>query len=82
MGYPYPPNATYTNPLRRPSFSSVNQINNKYQAGRSNIPGQNNNYSKVIQNHALQDRQCLVSGTLDHKPLDVTAASYTVFRGR
>ena len=71
MGYPYPPDATYTNPLRRPSFSSVNQTNNKYQAGRSNIPGQNNNYSNVIQDHALQDRECLVSGTLDHKPMTV-----------
>ena len=71
MGYPYPPDATCTNPLRRPSFSSVNQTNNKYQAGRSNIPGQNNNYSNVIQDHALQDRECLVSGTLDHKPMTV-----------
>ena len=71
MGYPYPPDATCTNPLRRPSFSSVNQTNNKYQAGRSNIPGQNSNYSNVIQDHALQDRECLVSGTLDHKPMTV-----------
>ena len=69
MGYPYPRNATYTNLSRRPPFSSADQTHNKYQAGRSNIPGQNNNYSNVIQNHALKDRQCLVSGTLDHKPI-------------
>ena len=69
MGYPYPRNATYTNASRRPPFSSADQTDNKYQAGRSNIPGQNSNYSNVIQNHALKDRQCLVSGTLDHKPI-------------
>ena len=30
-----------------------------YQARRTNIPGQHNNYSNVIQNHPLQDQQCL-----------------------
>ena len=71
MGYPYPRNATYTNPSRQPPFSSSDQTDNKYQARRSNIPGQNNNYSNVIQNHALQDRQGLVSGTLDSKPISI-----------
>ena len=71
MGYPYPRNTIYTNPSRRPPFSSADQTDNKYQARRSNIPGQNNNYSDVIQNHALKDCQCLVSGTLDHKPITI-----------
>ena len=71
MGYPYPRNVTYTNPSRRPPFSSADQTDNKYQARRSNIAGQNNNYSNVIQNHTLKDRQCLVSGTLDHKPITI-----------
>ena len=70
MDYPYPPDATYTNPSRRPPFSS-NQTDSKYQARRSNIPGQNNNYSNMIQNDALQDRQCLVSGTVDSKPITI-----------
>ena len=69
MGYPCLRNATYTNPSRRPPFSSADQTDNKYQAKKFNIPGQSNNYSNVIQNHALKDRQCLVSGTLDHKPI-------------
>ena len=68
MCYPNPRNAKYTNPSRRPPFSSADQTDSKYQARRSNIPGQNNTYSNVIQNHALKDRQCLVSGTLDQKP--------------
>ena len=71
MGCPYLHNAIYTNPSRRPPFSSADQTDNKYQARRSNIPGQNNNYSDVIQNHALKDCQCLVSGTLDHKPITI-----------
>ena len=81
MGYPYPRNAIYTNPSRRPPFSFANQTDNKYQARRSNIPGQNNNYSNVIQNHALKDRQCLVSDTLDHKPITIlidTGSSITL----
>ena len=71
LSYPYPHNATYTNPLRRPPFSSVDQTGNKDQARRSNIPGQNNNYSNIIQNHVLKDRRCLVSGTLNHKPITI-----------
>ena len=71
MGYPCLRNATYTNPSRRPPFSSADQTDNKYQAKKFNIPGQSNNYSNVIQNHALKDRQCLVSGTLDHKPIAI-----------
>ena len=71
MGYPYPRNTIYTNPSRRPPFSSADQTDNKYQARRSNIPGQNNNYSNVIQNHALKDCQCLVSCTLDHKTITI-----------
>ena len=59
------------NPLRRPPFSSVDQTGNKDQARRSNIPGQNNNYSNIIQNHVLKDRRCLVSGTLNHKPITI-----------
>ena len=69
MGYSYPQDAIYTNPSRRPPFLSVDLNDNKYQARRSNIPGQQNNYSNVIQNHALQDRQCLVSGSLDNKSI-------------
>ena len=69
--YPYPRNATYTNPSWRPPFSSASQTDSKYQARRSNISGQNNNYSNIIQNNALKDRQCLVSGTLDHKPITI-----------
>ena len=38
MGYPYPRNTIYTNPSRRPPFSSANQTD-KCQARRSNIPG-------------------------------------------
>ena len=53
MGYPYPPDATYTNSSRRLPFSSADQTDDKYQTRRSNIPGQNNNYSNVIQNDAL-----------------------------
>ena len=71
MGYPYPWNATYTNPFRRPPFSSADQTDNKYQARGSNISGQKNNYSNVIQSHALKDHQCLASGTLDHKPITI-----------
>ena len=81
MGYPYLLNATYTNLSRRPSFSSTDQPDNKYQARRSNIPGQNNNYSNVIQNHALKDHQFLVSGALDHKPITIlidTGSSITI----
>ena len=91
MGYPYPRNATYTNPSRRLPFSSADQNDSKYQTRRSNIPGQNNNHSNAIQNHALKDRQCLVSGTLDtqtyhdfdryrflYKPLGWTTTTYTV----
>ena len=71
MGYPYSRNASYTNPSQRSPFSSADQTDNKYQARRSNIPGQNNNYSNVIQNHALKDCQCLVSCTLDHKTITI-----------
>ena len=71
MGCPYLHNAIYTNPSRRPPFSSADQTDNKYQAKKFNIPGQSNNYSNVIQNHALKDRQCLVSGTLYHKPIAI-----------
>ena len=49
---------------------------------RSNIPGQNNNYSNVIQNHPLKDHQCIVSGTLDHKPITIlidTGSSISLF---
>ena len=67
----HPRNATCTNPSWRPPFSSASQTDSKYQARRSNISGQNNNYSNVIQNNALKDRQCLVSGTLDHKPITI-----------
>ena len=82
MGYPYLRKATYTNPSRRPPFSSADQTDNKYQARRSNIPDQNNNYSNIIKNHALKDRQCLVSGTLDHKPITIlidTGSSINLF---
>ena len=68
MGYPYPQDAIYTNPSQRPPFPSTDRTDNKYQA-RSNIPGQQNNYSNVIQYHALQDWQCLISGSLDNKPI-------------
>ena len=42
-----------------PPFSSADQTDNKYQARRTSIPGQHNNCSNVIQNHPLQDQQCL-----------------------
>ena len=58
-GYPYPQDATYTSTSRRPFFSSADQTGNKYQPRRTNILGQDNNYSNVIQNHPLQDQQCL-----------------------
>ena len=67
VGYPYPQDAIYTNPSRRPPFPSANQTNSKYQTRRPNTPGQQKTYSNVIQNHALQDRQCLASGSLDNK---------------
>ena len=67
----YPRNATYTYSSRRPPFSSADQTDNRYQVRRSNIPGHNNNYSNIIQNHALKDRQCHVSGTLDHKRITI-----------
>ena len=51
-------------------FPSADQAN-KYQARRSNIPGQHKNYSNVIQNHALQYRQCLVSDNLDNKSITI-----------
>ena len=54
MGYPYPQDATYTSPSWRPPFSSADQIDNKYQTRRTNIPGQHNNYNNVIQNYSLQ----------------------------
>ena len=59
MGYPYPQDTTYSSPSRRPPFSSADQTGNKYQTRRTSIPGQHNNYSNVIQNHPLQDQQCL-----------------------
>ena len=71
MWYPYPQDAIYTNPSRRPPFPSADQTDNKCQARRSNIPGQQHNYSNVTQNHALQDRQCLISGSLDNKPITI-----------
>ena len=69
MGYPYPQDAIYTNPSWTPPFPSANRTGNKYQAKRSNISGQQNNYSNVIQIHALQDQQCLISARLDNKPI-------------
>ena len=71
MGYPYSQDAIYINPSRRPPFPSTDGTDNNYQARRPNIPGQHNNYSNVIQNYALQDRQCLVSGSLDDKPITI-----------
>ena len=67
MGYPYPQDATSTSPSRRPPFSSADQTDSKYQARRTNIPGQRNNYSNLIQNHPLQDQQCIHSSiNADH----------------
>ena len=68
MGYPYPQDAVHTNPWRRPTFQSTDHADKRYQARRSNIPGQHNNYNNMIQNHALMDCQCLVSGSLDNIP--------------
>ena len=59
IGYPYLRDATYTSPSRRPPFSSADQTDNKYQARRTNIPGQHNDFSNVIQNHPFQNQQCL-----------------------
>ena len=71
MGYHYPQDAIYSNPSRKPLPLCTNQTNSKYQARRSNIPSQHKNYNNVIQNHALQDQQCLVSGNLDNKPITI-----------
>ena len=71
MGYRYPQDTAYTNPSQRPPFPSTDRTDNKYQTRRSNVPGQQNNYSNVIQNHALQDWQCLVSANLDNKHITV-----------
>ena len=71
MEYPYPQDAIYTNHSQKPPFSSAHQANNKYQARRSNIPGQHKNYSNVIKNHALQDRQCFLSGYLDKNSITI-----------
>ena len=37
----------------------------------SNIPSLSKNYSYVIQNHALQEQQCLVSGKVDNKIISI-----------
>ena len=71
MGYSYPQDAIHTNPSRRPTFQSTDHTDNRYQARRSNIPYQHNNYNNVIQNHALLDCQCLVSGSLDNIPITI-----------
>ena len=71
MGYPYPQDTTYPYPLRNPPFPSAHQADNKYQARRSNIPDQQKKCSNVTQHHALQEQQCLVSGSLDNKPITI-----------
>ena len=71
MGYPYQRDVAYTNPSQRPPFSSAGQTKKQVPARRSNILGQNTNYSNVIQNHALKDQPCLVSSTLDNKPFTI-----------
>ena len=71
MEYPYPQDAIYTNHSQKPPFPSAHQANNKYQARRSNIPGQHKDYNNVIKNHALQDRQCLLSGYLDKNSITI-----------
>ena len=71
MGYPYPQDAIYPNPSQNPSFPSAHQAGNKYQSRRCSIPDQRNNYCNVIQHHALQDQECLVSGSLDNKPITI-----------
>ena len=71
LGYPSQQDAVYTNPSRRPPSPSADRTDSKYQARRSNIPGQQHNYSNVIQNYALQEGQCLVSGSLDNKPITI-----------
>ena len=71
MEYPYPQDALYTNPSRRPTFQFTNHTDNKYQAERSNNPGQHNNYNNVIQDHALLDCQCLASGSLNDIPITI-----------
>ena len=78
MGYPYPQDATSTSPSRQPRFSSADQFDNKYQARRTNIPGQHNNYSNLIQNHPLQDQQCIHSSiNVDHIHNTYTAPIHT-----
>ena len=71
MGYQYPQDPIYTNPSRKPSFPPDNQTDNMHQARRSNIPREHKNYSNVIQNHALKDRQCPVSSNVDNKPITI-----------
>ena len=58
-------------PHRDHHSPSADWTGNKYHARRSNIPGQQHNYSNVIQNHALQDWQCLESGSLDNKLITI-----------
>ena len=71
MGYPYQQDTTYPCPLRNPPFPSAHQADNKYQARRSKIPDQQNKCSNVIQHHVLQEQQCLLSGSLDNKPITI-----------
>ena len=71
VGYPYPQDAVHTSPSRRPTLQSTDHANNRYQARRSNVPGQHNNYNNVVQHHALLHCQCLVSGSLDDIPISV-----------
>ena len=58
-------------PHRDHHSPSADWTGNKYHARRSNIPGQQHNYSNVIQNHALQDWRCLESGSLDNKLITI-----------
>ena len=91
MGYPYSRNATYINPSRRPAFSSADQTDNKYQARRSNISGQNKCLVPVpcIRHFASQTYHVFDRYRLLYKPLGwatilvvvlcSTASIYTVF---
>ena len=71
MGYPYPQDVVHTNPPRWPTFQSTDPADNRYQARRSNIPTQQNNYNNMIQNHTLLDCQCVVSGSLENIPITI-----------
>lgn len=64
-------NYIYTTAPREPASQFENQPNAKYQTRRSNTQSQPKSYSYMIQDHALHELQCLVSGKLDNKIISI-----------